>query len=119
MSVVYGLLYLLFTTITQVFQTTYHWEPEICGLAYVGLGLGFFLGVGVVAKINDSTVIRMTKANGGVFEPEMRLPACIGFACFIPISFFWYGWAADKGVHVSFLFLLLHLPCPISKHNSN
>ncbi|KAH7391497.1 major facilitator superfamily domain-containing protein [Cadophora sp. MPI-SDFR-AT-0126] len=99
MAVAYGLLYLLFTTITQVFQETYGWDPEICGLAYIGLGLGFFAGLVVVAKISDATVVRMTKANGGQFEPEMRLPACIFFACFIPITFFWYGWSADKGVH--------------------
>jgi multidrug resistance protein len=100
MSVVYGLLYLLFTTITQVFTKTYGWQPDICGLAYIGLGIGFFLGLGVVAKISDKTVVRMTKANNGVFEPEMRLPACIFFACWVPITFFWYGWSADKGVHV-------------------
>lgn len=101
MAVVYGLLYLLFTTITGVFISTYHWEADICGLAYIGLGVGFFLGIAVVAKISDATVVRMTKANNGVFEPEMRLPACIFFACFVPITFFWYGWAVDKAVHVS------------------
>jgi MFS family permease len=99
MAVVYGLLYLLFTTITSVFITTYKWQPELCGLAYIGLGLGFMTGLVVVSKISDPTVVRMTRANGGVFEPEMRLPACIFFAFFVPISFFWYGWAADKAVH--------------------
>jgi multidrug resistance protein len=99
MAVVYGLLYLLFTTVTGVFVSTYHWQPDITGLAYIGLGFGFLAGLGVVAKISDSTVVRMTKANNGVFEPEMRLPACIIFACFVPITFFWYGWSADKGVH--------------------
>ncbi|KAG0649296.1 MFS transporter cpaT [Hyphodiscus hymeniophilus] len=99
MAVTYGLLYLLFTTITTVFINTYNWQPDICGLAYIGLGIGFLLGLGVVAKISDATVVRMTKANNGVFEPEMRLPACIFFAFFIPMTFFWYGWSADKGVH--------------------
>ncbi|QSZ33575.1 hypothetical protein DSL72_005143 [Monilinia vaccinii-corymbosi] len=99
MALVYGLLYLLFTTITTVFTNKYHWAPELCGLAYIGLGLGFFLGLLVVARISDVTVVRMTKANNGVFEPEMRLPACIFFACFIPISFFWYGWSIQGGVH--------------------
>jgi MFS family permease len=99
MAVVYGLLYLLFTTITNVFIETYHWQPDICGLAYIGLGVGFFLGLAVVSKISDPTVVRMTKANNGVFEPEMRLPACIFFACFVPITFFWYGWSTDKAVH--------------------
>lgn len=95
----YGLLYLLFTTIPTVFIESYHWDPELTGLAYIGLGFGFVTSIMVVAKISDVTVVRMTKANNGVFEPEMRLPACIFFACFIPITFFWYGWAADKGVH--------------------
>ncbi|ATZ52147.1 hypothetical protein BCIN_07g06450 [Botrytis cinerea B05.10] len=99
MAVVYGLLYLLFTTITTVFTDKYHWQPELGGLAYIGLGFGFFLGLIVVARISDVTVVRMTKANNGVFEPEMRLPACIFFACFIPISFFWYGWSIQAGVH--------------------
>ncbi|EHL02739.1 putative Uncharacterized transporter [Glarea lozoyensis 74030] len=79
--------------------TTYGWQPELCGLAYIGLGIGFMAGLVVVGKISDPTVVRMTKANNGVFEPEMRLPACIFFACFVPVSFFWYGWAADKAVH--------------------
>jgi multidrug resistance protein len=99
MSFTYGLLYLLFTTIPDVFVGSYHWDPELTGLAYIGLGLGFMTSLILVARISDVTVVRMTKANNGVFEPEMRLPACIFFACFIPISFFWYGWAADKGVH--------------------
>lgn len=99
MSFVYGLLYLLLTTISGVFQGTYRWSPEICGLAYMGLGLGFFMGLGTVAKISDSTIVRMTKANNGVFEPEMRLPSCVFFAMFIPITFFWYGWAAEYKVH--------------------
>jgi multidrug resistance protein len=98
MAVVYGLLYLLFTTITEVFITSYHWAPEICGLAYIPMGIGFMSGLLLVAKISDTTVVRLTKNNGGVFEPEMRLPACVFFACFVPISFFWYGWTADKGV---------------------
>jgi hypothetical protein len=101
MSVTYGLLYLLFTTITQVFTSTYGWEPELTGLAFIGLGIGFMAGLTVVAKISDKTVVRMTKANNGVFEPEMRLPACIFFACWVPVTFFWYGWTADKHVHVS------------------
>jgi len=48
MAVVYGLLYLLFTTITGVFISSYGWSPEICGLAYMGVGLGFFLSLALV-----------------------------------------------------------------------
>jgi multidrug resistance protein len=98
-SVIYGLSFLLFTTLTGVFQDTYGWQPEICGLAYLGIGFGFFCGLAVVSKISDATVIRLTRANNGIFEPEMRLPACVFFAACIPISFFWYGWSAERGVY--------------------
>jgi hypothetical protein len=57
------------------------------------------VGLVLFNTLSDKTVIRMTAANGGVFEPEMRLPDCIWFALVLPITFFWYGWTADKAVH--------------------
>ena len=99
LSVVYGLLYLLFTTVASVFVTTYSWAPDISGLVFISLGIGFVIGLVATARLSDATVIRMTIENGGVSEPEMRLPACIIFACFVPITFFWYGWTADKAVY--------------------
>jgi hypothetical protein len=78
MSVVYGLLYLLFTTITQVFTETYNWDPDLCGLAFIGLGIGFLGGLIVVAKLSDVTVVRMTKANGGKY--------LLCFACIAALS---------------------------------
>ncbi|KAJ5652797.1 hypothetical protein N7507_010223 [Penicillium longicatenatum] len=99
MSFIFGLLYLLFTTMSTLFTDNYGWPVELCGLAYLGIGIGFGLGNFLVAKISDPTVIRLTKANNGVYKPEMRLAPCLFFAPFIPISFFWYGWTADKHVH--------------------
>ncbi|CAK7227981.1 hypothetical protein SCUCBS95973_006728 [Sporothrix curviconia] len=95
----YGVLYLLFNTIPMVFQEGYHWSIGITGLVYIPLGLGYCAGLVVFASMSDGTVIRLTKKNGGVYEPEMRLVDCIYFACCLPITFFWYGWAADKQVH--------------------
>ncbi|KAK6386870.1 hypothetical protein LTS17_000134 [Exophiala oligosperma] len=98
MSIAYGLMYLLFTTITEVFEGQYKWSPQMTGLAYLGLGIGFFIGAAIVALSSDRMVVRLMERNGGEFQPEMRMPLMIFFACFIPISFFWYGWAADKKV---------------------
>jgi MFS family permease len=96
MSFVYGLLYLLFTTITLVFESDYGFSPQLSGLAYLGIGVGFFAGVAAIAFTSDRTVVKLAKRNQGKFEPEMRMPAMIFYACFIPISFFWYGWTVDK-----------------------
>ena len=98
-AVVYGCLYLLFTTVTEVFQETYHWSIQISGLSYVGLGLGFLTGQVIFGMLSDRMVIRQKARNNGIFEPEMRLPLCIVFAFFVPVSFFWYGWSVQAKTH--------------------
>lgn len=92
MSFVFGLVYLIFTTVTEVFIDVYHFSPELSGLAYLGVGVGFFCGMITVAKTSDKTIARLTAANDGVYNPEMRLAPLLFFAWFVPISFFWYGW---------------------------
>ncbi|KAF2708406.1 MFS general substrate transporter [Pleomassaria siparia CBS 279.74] len=98
-SVVYGTLYLLFTTIPNVFQNTYHFSVQYTGLAYLGLGLGMFIALGLIMKFNDRSVIRMRDKNNGVFEPEMRLSTTVYFAPFMPVALFIYGWTARPEVH--------------------
>lgn len=88
MSFLFGLLYLLFTTITSVYIRTYEWSPQLTGLAYLGIGIGNFIGIIFVAKTSDATIIRLAKKNNGVYEPEMRLPLCVFFGILIPIAFF-------------------------------
>ncbi|KAJ5619040.1 major facilitator superfamily transporter [Penicillium lagena] len=99
MAVVYGMLYLFFTTIPTVFKQQYGFSNGLSGLAYLGIGVGFFAGLISTALTNDRTMLKMKKRNGGKFEPEMRLPMMIFYAAFCPISFFWYGWSVDKDVH--------------------
>ena len=99
MSFVFGLVYLIFTTVTELFIGVYHWDSELCGLAYLGVGVGFFAGLIAVERTSDPTVVRLTKANNGVYQPEMRLATCLFYALFVPVSFFWYGWSADKHTH--------------------
>lgn len=95
----YGTLYLLFTTIPVVFQQTYGWSLGITGLVYICLGVGNMAGWGVITATSDRGVVRRTRANGGVFEPEMRLPLSIWFSLLLPVSFFWYGWSAHYQTH--------------------
>jgi MFS family permease len=99
MSFLFGLLFLLFTTITPVFIQTYGWAPEMTGLAYLGIGIGNMLGIAFVAKTSDATIIRLAKKNNGVYEPEMRLPLCVFFGSLIPFAFFIYGWTTYYKVH--------------------
>ncbi|KAJ6171825.1 hypothetical protein N7470_000892 [Penicillium chermesinum] len=97
-ALIYGLLYLFFTTIPDVFTSTYGFSVGLSGLAYLGIGLGFLGGLTLMGLTNDRVVGKLTARNGGKFEPEMRLPTMIIFSAILPISFFWYGWTADKHV---------------------
>ncbi|PYI22368.1 MFS multidrug transporter [Aspergillus japonicus CBS 114.51] len=100
---VYSLLYLFFTTVTSVFEERYGFSTGLAGLAYIGIGIGFFIGLLTVSLTNDRMVIKLTAQNGGKFEPEMRLPLMIIFSCIIPITFFWYGWSAENAQKVHWI----------------
>ncbi|KAG7149614.1 MFS transporter cpaT like protein [Verticillium longisporum] len=63
------------------------------------MGIGYGVSLALFNYISDRTVIRLTAANHGVYEPEMRLPDCVYFACLLPLTFFWYGWSAYAQVH--------------------
>lgn len=97
----YGCLYLLFNTIPFVFQESYGWSIGTTGLVYLAMLVGYAMGLTSFSLMSDKTVVRMTEANGGVYEPEFRLPNVMWFAPMLPITFFWYGWAAYKAVHWS------------------
>lgn len=66
------------------------------GLAYIAIRIGLILGGVAVGLISDRMVMKMTRENGGVSEPEMRLPAMFIYACFLPAVLILFGWTADK-----------------------
>lgn len=92
-------MYLLFNTIPLVFQSNYDWSLGTTGLVYLTVVIGYVAGLVIFSTMSDKTVVRMTAANGGIAEPEMRLPTCIWSALLLPVTFFWYGWSADKQIH--------------------
>ncbi|KAJ0126216.1 putative beta-glucosidase K, partial [Fusarium oxysporum f. sp. albedinis] len=96
---VYGIMYLLFTTIGEIFKKTYHFSIETTGLVYISLGVGTLIGWAIITLWSDRSVVLMTKANDGVFVPEMRLRITLPFAFVMPITFFWYGWSTYYKVH--------------------
>jgi len=84
MAVVYGYLYLLFTTLTGVFENMYHFSPGSVGLTYLGIGLGSILGLLLFGSVSDRIV--KAKSAAGEMKPEYRLPPMIPGAWAIPIG---------------------------------
>lgn len=96
MAIVYGYLYLLFTTITSVYEEVYGWNSGVAGLSYLGIGIGMFIGLAGFASTSDRTVAHLMKKNNTERKPEYRLPVMMVGAALVPIGLFWYGWSAEK-----------------------
>ena len=99
MAIVYGYLYLLFTTLTLVFENSYHFSQGSVGLTFLGIGVGSLLGLALFGSMSDKLAKRMAAKNNGVMKPEFRLPPLIPASFFIPIGLFWYGWSAENHIH--------------------
>ncbi|TVY33612.1 Efflux pump [Lachnellula subtilissima] len=99
MAFVYGILYLLLTTLTQVFTQTYGFSRGIAGLSYLGLGIGMIVGLVGFSLTSDRRMQRLAAGNGGVMKPEYRFPPMIPSSVLIPAGLFVYGWTAEYAVH--------------------
>lgn len=63
-AVVYGYLYLLFTTFNSTFQGVYHFSIGISGLAYLGIGVSMFLSLVILDIISDRILKAKSVAGG-------------------------------------------------------
>jgi MFS family permease len=100
MAVVYGILYLLFTTFTFVFEDNYGFSEATVGLVYIGMGIGMLVGLALLGFSSDRLMKHLAnKHNNGVLKPEYRLPPLMFGAPFIPAGLFLYGWTAQYDVH--------------------
>ncbi|KAJ7108531.1 major facilitator superfamily domain-containing protein [Mycena epipterygia] len=99
MAFMYGIYYLFFTTLDGLYTTTYGFSAGIGGLMYGGLGVGFVLATMTGARFSNRLYNHLAEKNGGIGEPEMRIPALFVGSVFVPIGLFWYGWSAQAKTH--------------------
>jgi len=99
MAIIYGILYLLFTTFTFVFEGHYGFSQNIVGLVYIGLGVGMMAGLGVLGATSDRIMKSLSNKHNGVrLKPEYRLPLLMYTGPAVPIGLFIYGWTAQYDV---------------------
>lgn len=96
MALLYGSMYLLFTTFPEVWTGQYGFNAGESGLTYIGLGIGFLSAVIFGIPQIDKLYNKLTDRNNGVGKPEFRIPiANIGAIC-IPLGLFMYGWSVER-----------------------
>jgi MFS family permease len=100
MAVVYSYLYLLFTSMTEVFEEFYGFSTGTVGLSFLGIGVGSLLGLGIFSSMSDRYVKkRAAQSESKEMKPEYRLQLLPYGAIIMPAGFFIYGWTAEKHVH--------------------
>ncbi|TVY14273.1 Efflux pump radE [Lachnellula arida] len=108
-GVIYGYLYLLFTTFTLVFEDSYGFSSGSVGLTFMGIGVGSIGGLIFFAFASDKILRRQTEKADAVaaaagkqsagMKPEYRLPMMLPGSVLIPMGFLLYGWTANYHVH--------------------
>ncbi|OAA45877.1 Major facilitator superfamily domain, general substrate transporter [Beauveria brongniartii RCEF 3172] len=120
-GIAYGYLYIMFTSITPLFEQQYGFDGVRAGLAFLGLGVGSMLGVAYFSSASDRYIKKKAKEAGdlaaddddgdgeegmvrrrpsvGAIKPEYRLPPLRLGAVLLPVGLFIYGWTAQYKVH--------------------
>lgn len=97
-AIIYAYMYLLFTTFTFIFEEQYGFNNSgEAGLAYLGTGIGFILGLFITGFYSDKVVKKIRKTRPATPEHHL-LPMAVG-SILVPIGLFFYGWTAQYAVH--------------------
>ncbi|KAL4908626.1 hypothetical protein BDW74DRAFT_188538 [Aspergillus multicolor] len=91
MSVTIWFLVAVVSNFASAFSTTYGFEAWQTGLCFIPGMLGCFLGTFAGGPFSDWVADYFTKGNGGIREPEMRLPAILPSVICAPLSLVLYG----------------------------
>ena len=99
-AIIYGILYILFTTFTFVYVDIYGFNSRGAGLSFIAGGVGNILGLIFTGFLSDR-IIQNKQAKGLTPQPEDRLNLIITVpgALLLPLGLMMYGWTAEKHVH--------------------
>lgn len=99
----YGVVYIMLSSFPGLWSGPepggYGMSISIGGLNYISLGLGFWAGAQVCARLQDRIYAAMKQRNGGVGEPEFRVLMMAPGAVLTPIGLLIYGWTAEYKTH--------------------
>ncbi|CAA7267626.1 unnamed protein product [Cyclocybe aegerita] len=100
-SIVYGILYALFSGFPIVFQQHRHFSPGEGGLAFLGIGIGITIGTASQSIQNRIYWRTMDRSENGRAPPEARLHMAILGAVLTPIGLWWFAWTSRPSIHWS------------------
>ncbi|BGP07027.1 hypothetical protein JCM10049v2_002857 [Rhodotorula toruloides] len=99
LAVIYGCIYLLLTTMSQLYEGTYGQSTGIASLHYIALALGFMIASQGGARLLDVIYRRLKAREHGPGRPEFRLPLVVPASISLPFGLLLYGWSAEHRLH--------------------
>ncbi|RPD55901.1 MFS polyamine transporter [Lentinus tigrinus ALCF2SS1-6] len=99
LAFIYGIIYLVLTTIPEIYTNVYHETPGFVGLHYISLGLGLWVFSQINSRMLDVVYRKLMARNGGAGEPEYRLPTTFPGTILFPIGLLIAGWGAQEHTH--------------------
>lgn len=99
MSVTIGFLVAVTSNFATAFSETYGFAAWQSGLCFIAGMLGCFFGTFAGGPFSDWVADYLTKRNGGIREPEMRLPAILPSVIAAPLALLLYGFGIDRAWH--------------------
>jgi hypothetical protein len=98
-SVTIGFLVAVTSNVDVAFAAAYDFEAWQVGLCFISACIGSAIGIPAGGWLGDKVADWFTKRNGGVRDPEMRLPAMIPSLITAPLALILYGVGIEKGLH--------------------
>ncbi|POS78715.1 hypothetical protein DHEL01_v202899 [Diaporthe helianthi] len=98
-SVTIGFLVAVTSNVDPAFHSAYNFEAWQVGLCFIASCLGSAIGIPAGGKLGDVVADHFTKKNGGIREPEMRLPAILPSLITTPLALVLYGVGIQNKLH--------------------
>lgn len=98
-AVTIGFIVAVTSNVASAYQTTYNFQAYQTGLCFFAAIIGALVGIFCGGYLGDKTADYFTKKNGGIREPEMRLPAMIFSLISTPLSLILYGVGIQNKLH--------------------
>ena len=98
LSVVYGILYMLFDAYPIVFQEVRGWSEGKGGLAFLGVLVGMILAF-LYILFDNKRYAKLSAKTVGRVPPEERLTVVIVGSISMPVGLFWFAWTNSPSIH--------------------
>ncbi|KAL4871536.1 hypothetical protein BDV12DRAFT_194299 [Aspergillus spectabilis] len=98
-GLLYGTLYIVLSTFSDLWVKQYGQSVEISGLHYIACAGGELIGGQICAWMMDAYYRRLAASAASTPRPEHRLPPIIPGILLAPLGLLIYGWTAQYNLH--------------------